>query len=241
MKKLLFTLSAALVATVSFAQANSANSMDYMGQQHNVTVEDFLAKYPGTGHTLQDITAKTITITEANPVLAKYKDATYKPADYKEIETASADYSNQFHNVISTLPLSTAGKAKTTEFIDYMFKLSTTTAYTPYQDFYNYVVTFEKGVSSNSALTAQDKGAILTGTSIARYSVSMWDKKYGGANQPLTASKRGFWGSLFVGVCDVAGGVYGYATSGGNVLTTIQDGASASTWGGEISDSVKGK
>lgn len=236
MKKLVFGLIAIVMfSSLSFGQSNSKNPNDKVGRLHNEVLEVFQSKFAGKGLSITEICAETTKIANTNAEIVALNGGKKVTVNTNLITEAASDFKNQFRTVIQNSKLSSSGKVKTQEFIDYMFSLTFSEGYTKYQDFYNYVVEFENGVMSDLKLTSSDKSAILSGTSTARYSVYYWDKKYGGANQPNSAGKRGFWGSLLVGLCDAGGAVLGYIESQ-SVSTAISTGSAASNAAGEQVD-----
>lgn len=239
MKKVLFGFVVLLMSSqVSVAQtspANSKNQYDNVGKIHNILLEEFQSKFAGKGLSTEQICSETEKIANGNAEFIKTKDGAYKPVNYLFIESSSEDFKNSFRNVINNSKLSTEGKLRSQELIDYVMSVGYSKDYTKYSDFYNYIVSFENRILANAKLTANDKGAILSGASTARYSIYYWDKKYGGSNQAETAGKRGFWGSVIVGACDVVGAVVGYIEGG--VSSGISTATSASNVAGEVVDS----
>lgn len=226
-----------MFSQVSFGQtspANSKNSYDNVGKLHNILLEDFQSKFAGKGLTIEQICSESEIIANNNKEYVLLKDENYKSVDPTMIKNASEDFKNSFQNVINNSKLSFEGKLRAQELIDYIFSVGFNSQYTKYSDFYNYIVSYENKILSNSKLTVNDKAAILSGSSTARYSIYFWDKKFGGSNQSGLASKRGFWGSVIVGVCDVGGAVLGYLEGG--VSTAISTATSASNVAGEVID-----
>lgn len=238
MKKLVFGFVVMLMfSQVSFGQtspANSKNSYDNVGRLHNIILEEFLSKFAGKGLTVEQICSETEKIANNNQEFLSLKDENYKPIDVAMIKNASGDFKNNFKTVIDNSKLSAEGKLRAQELIDYIFSVGFNTQYTRYSDFYNYVVNYENKIMSNSKLTAEDKAAILSGSSTARYSIYFWDKRFGGSNQAGLTAKRGFWGSVIVGTCDVVGVVVGYLEGG--IDTAISTGTSASNLAGQVID-----
>ncbi len=237
MKKVLFGFVMLFMSSqVSVAQtspANSKNQYDNVGKIHNILLEEFQSKFAGKGLSVEQICLETEKIANNNPEFVALKDENYKPINVEMIKNASQDFKNNFQTVIKTSKLSAEGKLRAQELIDYIFAAGFNSQYTKYSDFYTYIVKFEDRIIANSKLTVEDKGAILSGTSTARYSIYFWDKKFGGSSQP--AAKRGFWGSLLVGVCDVGGAVVGYLEGG--VSTGVSTATSASNVAGAVVDS----
>jgi len=239
MKKLVFGLIATVIISgVSFAQANSKNPHDNVGKLHNDVVASFQAKFAGSGLSISQACAETEKIVNANADILKLNGGKPVKVSTELVVSASTDITNQFKNVIGASKLSAAGKVKTQELMDYMFSIAFSSKYTTYQEFYNYVVSFENGVLADTKLTSSDRSAILSGTSTARYSVYFWDRQYGGQNQPNSAARRGFWGSLLVGLCDAGGAVLGFMEAG-SVTTAISTGSAASNAAGEQIDKEK--
>jgi len=239
MKKLLFGFVVMLmVSQVSFGQTspgNSKNTYDNIGRLHNVILEEFLSKFAGKGLTVEQICSETEKIASNNKEFVSLSNESIKPINVAMIKNASEDFKNNFQTVINNSKLSAEGKLRAQELIDYIFSVGFNAQYTKYSDFYNYVVSYENKIMANAKLTVEDKAAILSGSSTARYSIYFWDKRFGGSNQAGVAAKRGFWGSVIVGVCDVGGAVLGYLEGG--LQTAGQTASAASGMAGEVVDS----
>lgn len=236
MKKLVFGLIATVALTsISFAQSNSKNPHDSFGKLHNEVVAVYQAQYAGKGLSMAETCAQTEKIVNQNAAIVALNGGKYVKVNTELIVESSGDFKNQFVNVINNSKLSGEGKLRAQELLNYMFTIAFTEQYTTYDAFYSHIVEFENSILSNSKLTAADKTSILCGTSTARYSIHFWNKQYGGANQPNTVAKRGFWGSLIVGICDVGGAVVGYLEGG--VATGLSTATGASNAAGEVVDS----
>lgn len=212
-----------LIITVSYSSAqnpaNKANEFDYAGKIHNEISTKYLTDYKDSKHDARNVCSIAEGYTLKNAKLVQLGEAS---VDCDLIERGADDYANQFRNVVKSSELSSNGKAKAQELIDYMFELAFKEKNTSYNDFYNYVVAFENEIISNRSFASKDKKMLLSGASVARHSSLLWMIRY---NQNLSKKStndfkiitpvvRRWWEWAAIGVADVAGTIIGTIGTG---------------------------
>ncbi len=202
MKKLVFGLiSTILLAFNGIAQENSKNNYDYVGRLHNEILSELVTKNDVAKMSLPEIEAKVKTIALANKnYMERFKDAPYVSLSENDIQKGMADYPNKFANIVNKSNVSSEAKEKLNELIGYCLdngeKMSS-------KELFGYIISFEDTVMK-SDLKEEEKGLILSATSVARYSNQFWT-----VQQTVENSTSRFWhwfGDLLGGV---AGGIAG--------------------------------
>lgn len=202
MKKLVFGLMSIILFTFSGnAQENSKNKYDYVGSLHNEILGELVTKYDVAKMSLPEIEEKVKIIALSNKnYTERFKDAPYVSLSEKDIQNGIADYPNKFVNIVNKSNVSEEAKEKLNELISHLLENGEQMSS---KELFNYIVSFEdKVIESN--LKEEEKGLILSATSVARYSNYFWTVK-----EPVKSSTSRFWhwfGDLLGGV---AGGVAG--------------------------------
>ncbi|KFF16574.1 hypothetical protein [Flavobacterium hydatis] len=143
--------------------ANTANPYDDIGKQHNDVLEIYLATYPPTDST-GTIMSQVQLITLSNTF--SIKQDCNSPYALEAISAILANPQNYVTSTIENSTLTTPAKTSLSDFINSWPTLQTQ----DFESIYQFIITFESGILTNSLLTSEDKRIILTASTIARYS-----------------------------------------------------------------------
>lgn len=211
---------------------NRNNEFDQVGVLHNELVERAISEHTGKNLSLNEICNIFEDYVNQSPEAREFGA---NKIDTQLIEDGVNDFPNQFRNVIKSINISTKAQTKAQELIDRMFEMAFADKEPNYSDVYNYVIAFETSIVSDKSLSSNDKKALLSGASIARYSTLMWKNHYSEKyNNTTSKRKRRWWEWVVIGVADVAGGI-----GGSSVGATVGGAAAASYYTGEIIDGGK--
>ena len=130
----------------------------------------------------------------------RFRGAGYHSLNEEQIRAGIADYPNGFSNVINNRAISTEAQAKLNELVGNLLqngeKMDS-------KEVYAYITTFEKGVLT-SKLKEDEKGLILSATSVARFSNHYWTNV-----APVRETQSRFWHWFGDVLGAVAGGIAG--------------------------------
>ncbi|WP_293891492.1 hypothetical protein [Flavobacterium sp.] len=210
MKNLLFGLIATvLLSNLSFGQsaANSKNEFDYVGKLHNEILSQLIKNNKVSEMSISEISKKVKEIALSNQnYLDKFKGVGYYELTDEDIKKGIADYPNKFASITDNAKISSGAKETLTKLIVYLFdngeKLDS-------KELYNFIISFENEVN-NSELKDDEKGLILSTTSIVRYSNFYWTNQ-----QTLTNTQSRFWHWFGDAIGGLAGGLIGNAMEPG--------------------------
>lgn len=182
--------------------ANSRNPYDNAGRIHNQLVEEYLRRHPSGHPGINDVAAAMQAIANNN---AEYRSLNETPINARAIETGAPDIKNNFRNVVSSVKVAASAKTEIQSLIDHMFTIADGTS--GYAEFHRYILAYEDRVLANRTFSEQDKKVILSVSSVARYSTSLWSRTLP-ATQEAAQSRRWFhW--VIIGAADAIGTVAG--------------------------------
>lgn len=143
--------------------ANIANPYDDIGKQHNNVLGIYLATYPPTDSTRTIMTqVQLITLSNTFSIMQDCNS----PYAFEAISAILANPQNYVTSTIENSTLTTPAKTSLLDFINSWPALQTQ----DFESIYQFIITFESGILTNSLLTSEDKRIILTASTIARYS-----------------------------------------------------------------------
>lgn len=183
--------------------ANSRNPFDNAGRIHNQLVEEYLRRFPSGHQGINEVATAMQTIANNN---ADYRGLGESPIDARAIEAGAADITNNFRKVVSNAKVSAAAKTEIQSLLDHMFTVADGTS--GYAEFHRYVLAYEDRAIANRALSEQDKKVVLSLSSVARYSTSLWNRVVPTTQQESTQRRRWYHWAI-IGVADVAGTLAG--------------------------------
>lgn len=142
---------------------NPLNPYDYSGRAFDAVLEAYSSGRPTT---IAGIAAGVDATVAALPEAAQYPHGQSLAGSVNQIGALSSDNSI-LTTVLASSDLSTVAKSS---FSSFMSLLATYDA-ASYETVYNYVLTYEAAVISNASFSSWERQAILTATSVARYSL----------------------------------------------------------------------
>lgn len=153
---------------------NSDNPFDYAGRIHNEILEAYYQQ-ESIPTNLMDIADRIEILAAYNKDFVSIRKPFYEAAS---IERAQYIINNKYSclpEIISGSNLTLYGKVSLEAFINSSLELTRTNE--DYEVIYDFIVTYESEVVSNSRLTEEDKQTILITSSILRHSASLAKKK----------------------------------------------------------------
>jgi len=181
--------------------ANSRNPFDNAGRIHNQLVEEYLRRYPSGHQGINEAATAMQAIANNN---AEYRGLNESPIDARAIEAGAPDIKNNFRNVVNKVKVSASAKTEIQSLIDHMFTIADGTS--GQAEFHRYVLAYEDRVLANRTFSEQDKKVILSVSSVARYSTSLWSRTL-----PATqaAQSRRWFHWVIIGAADAVGTLAG--------------------------------
>lgn len=156
--------------------------------------------------------------------------------DVPDIRSIMADSLNNYQNIIAATPdVSSNYKTKNQQLIQIFMNSANSPTPVSYEDFRDQIISYENSILNSNNLPQNEKDALLSISSIARYSAYYWYNELGNEAQTgfSFTGKHNWWEWLIVGVCDVAGGIGGAA---GGVGGAIAGAAGASSGASTLID-----
>lgn len=195
---------------------NTQNEYDYVGKIHNQALTEILLNYDKEDLDIQEVLDDTESVLKSNSsYLELLQDNDYPNFTKSQVEDAMSDFSNDFENYINNLNISSQAKQKINDLVSTTINFNGT-----YDSYYKYVVSFEQDIEASN-LGKTEKQAILSASSVARYSGHLWNSViYDNPNNPNVpaGSKGGTW--IKVGA-DVLGGVIGGFAAGATTVVGV--------------------
>ena len=204
--------------------ANPKNEFDFVGEIHNQIVSEFITETEGQKLTNKEVLEKVESITLSNTDYSKHFGTEYYGLTEEQVDEGINDFSNEFENIISDLPISEESKAIFNELIGKTFEIENSQL--SYEEYKDYVLQLEEKTFDNNALPEKEKDSILYTTSVARYSSYLWV----GSKDDSTSKKHFGWviagdvaGGIIGGIFGGVGGAISGASGGSSLVHTINE------------------